>query len=178
MSTSSSPLIFANPRRPNLLESAKTMVFCAAFIILLFSSASRMSVVEIPKSRSIPSTPKKSFVNEQPRSISILYCPTTDTLLWRTMPPSWIISILSLAAKVIVAWRLAETIVSLLSEWILQANAWIVVPDARMIESSFTSSLTASAPMSCFSSAFSFSFSFTERLLVNGLIRIALPWLR
>lgn len=86
MSTSSSPLIFAKPRRPNLLESAKTMVFYAAFIILLFSSASRMSVVEIPKSRSIPSTPKKSFVNEQPRSISMLYCPTTDTLLWRTIP--------------------------------------------------------------------------------------------
>lgn len=42
MSTSSMLLIFANPRRPNFVLSASTMVFCAVCIMVRFISASRV----------------------------------------------------------------------------------------------------------------------------------------
>lgn len=57
MSMSSILHILAKPLRPNFDESASTIVFCADSIMLRFNSASRMSVVVKPYSKSIPSTP-------------------------------------------------------------------------------------------------------------------------
>ena len=99
VSTSSIPQIRAKPRRPNLLESASTTVFCAVRIILRLSSASRMSVVEMPKSRSMPSTPKKNLLNEQLSRILSAYSPTTERLLWRTTPPNCMMSMFSFWAS-------------------------------------------------------------------------------
>ncbi len=55
------------------------------------------------------------------------------------------------------------------------AKAWMVVPDAKTMESFGIINLAASTPMSRFSSMLSFSFSVTVRLLVKGFMSIALP---
>ena len=53
--------ILPNPRRPNLEESARMMVRNDASIIFLLRTASSILEFVIPYSRSMPSTPKKSF---------------------------------------------------------------------------------------------------------------------
>lgn len=53
--------IFSNPRRPNLEESARIMVRNDASIIFLLRIAFSIFELVIPCSKSIPSTPKKSF---------------------------------------------------------------------------------------------------------------------
>ena len=53
--------ILPNPRRPNLEESARMIVRNDASIIFLLRTASSILEFVIPYSKSIPSTPKKSF---------------------------------------------------------------------------------------------------------------------
>ena len=154
------------------------MVFCAVCIMARFISASRMSVVEMPNSRSMPSTPRNSLLNENPESIISAYLPTTERLVWRTRPPSCMRSMVSSGAKSSATCSEAVTTVRRLSGWMFRAKAWMVVPDASTMESLGVISLAASMPMSRFSSMLSFSFSVTVRLLVKGFMRMALPWLR
>ena len=56
-------IIHGNGTDPNLLESARTIVFWAAAIIFLLSCASIILVVVNPKSRSITSTPKNNLLH-------------------------------------------------------------------------------------------------------------------
>ena len=76
------------------------MVFCAVCIMTLLRSASRMSVVVMPKSRSMPSTPRKSLLHENSDSGDSAYLPTTDRLLMRSDPPSCTMSMASLPANI------------------------------------------------------------------------------
>ena len=87
-STSSSPQIRPKPLLPNLLESASTIVFCEACIILRLSCASCICVVVNPKSGSIPSTPRKSLLQEKSSRIFSAYIPVPDEELLRRMPPN------------------------------------------------------------------------------------------
>ena len=87
-------------------------------------------------------------------------------------------SISELAAKASETLMDDVTAVNLGLCWRHCAKAVTVVPDAMTMESLGMTSWAAAVPILYFSSGKSFSFSFTERLAVNGLIRMALPWLR
>ena len=56
-----------------------------------------------------------------------------------------------------------------------RAKAWMVVPEAKMMESLGSMSFAACCPIASFSAGAIFSFSFTDLLMVNGLMAMALP---
>ena len=111
-SISSILAISLKPRRRNFDESARTIVFCAVRIIALVSDASRISVVVIPKSRSMPSTTRNSLLHENSSRGCSANLPTTDRLLSRSEPPSCIMSIASLSARMSDTCSEAEITVS------------------------------------------------------------------
>ena len=158
-STSFVSTILLKPRRPNLDESASTMVFCTVCIITRLRLASIMLVVVMPKSRSMPSTPINNLLQEKSLNADSAYLPTTDKLLWRRIPPSSMMS--TLWSRMRATSSDAVITVSLSVVWMLRANAWTVVPDAMRMESRGVTSCAAAAPMSRFSYTYSRSFSLT-----------------
>ena len=135
-------------------------------------------MVENPNSKSMPSTPRYNLLKAQFFRMSSLYSPTTERELWRTIPPSCMMSIFSCSVRISLTCSDADTTVSRPIGTMLRARAWTVVPEAKMMESLVVMSLAASRPISVFCSVKSFSFSFTDRLLVKGLSIMARPWLR
>ena len=124
----------------------------AVRIITRLRLASIMSVVVIPKSKSIPSTPRKSLLHEKSASAASAYLPTTDRLLCRKIPPNSIMSILRSFDKMMATCSEAVITVSLSVVWIQRAKACMVVPDAIKMESFFAIKLAACIPISLFSS--------------------------
>lgn len=99
----------------------------------------------------------------------------TEKEFFRTIPPSWITSILLMVFNNKEVFREAVTTVKWLMGVICSANVCTVEPEAIIIESFSSINLAAAVAILFFSSFRSFSFSCTLISDVNGLTGLALP---